>query len=130
MSKPISIYGLFSGDRCLYVGRTGNVKARTQSHGLRFRHLPSPPIFRVIKKVSAEVASQSEARTIRCYRSRGEAEFNIKLVPRVPVRQILLRVRRKMAAGITAAAARNGISLSLWMREAAEEKMAREVAAK
>lgn len=77
--KDVFIYGLFSknGKDCLYVGRSGNPKARAASH-LKTRKTNGIPFdLRIIKRSRKKFAQRNEALMIRKYKNLGQARFNI-----------------------------------------------------
>lgn len=73
----ISVYGVFIKERCVYVGRTSNLKSRRIAHVRRFRKLfGGEPDIRVLQNVSIERAPYVEWQMIRMYKEMGQADFN------------------------------------------------------
>lgn len=123
MSDIVFIYGMFVGERCVYVGRTVNPQLRAAAHRITFRTLPVQPVLKVFRKVDATEASRIEGKTIRRYRARGQAEYNIRFTQAPSTKR---RVSFKMPAAWLKKINALTDSVSDWMVEAATEKLARE----
>lgn len=68
----ITIYGLFDGDKCRYVGQTRHKDSRSKYYG---RKWPSFQ-FRVLATCDWLFRGEVEAREIRRYRAIGQCDLN------------------------------------------------------
>lgn len=77
MKRDVFIYGLFDGDRCIYVGRTRNPVGREDTHSSTFlRKLGIVVAFHVLSMASDSDASSAERAMIKKYKELGQADFN------------------------------------------------------
>lgn len=76
MTGEVIIYGLFDGDRCIYVGKTRNLTKRMYAHNHYLKFLGRPVVAMVLQQTTLERGSACERRVIRKFRKIGQAEFN------------------------------------------------------
>lgn len=73
----ITVYGLFIDGRCVYVGRTENLAARTPPNNRRcLRLYGKAPEVRSLKRVHPNRASAAEWELIRDFKTLGQADLN------------------------------------------------------
>jgi len=135
MRDAISIYGIFHGDQCLYVGRSKQPTQRFVTHRLWFRRLlnGAAPTMRILARVTKEAAGAIERRTILKYRATGQAQFNIyppvASARETTMRRVSFKLEGNTFRKCKAVASAQGITLQEWMRDAALEKLAQQEAA-
>lgn len=75
MKRPV-VYGIFSSGRCLYVGRTTQMKSRRKDHLRHYAKLCHEPEFRILKRPSFGTEANAERQAINKFKAKGEAEHN------------------------------------------------------
>lgn len=71
----VTIYGLFEGERCVYVGRTKNPEQRRAGHANKIMK-GRPFELRPLRVVKPTMASRAEATELAEWRAKGMAELN------------------------------------------------------
>lgn len=117
MKNPVYIYGLFQGERCVYVGKTTCCYSRSHAHKRRFASLEAKPFFKVLYQTTKAKASAKEREVIEYYRGLGQAECN-KWPPRVaPERKRPIYVSAETHAKLRLLAALESKSLQVLVEE-------------
>ena len=116
----ISIYGLFEGDECLYVGQTRRPTSRIIDHRKR---LSMPSIeMKIFRLCRLSDARRIETQVINAFWRRGEAVFNRKygrpkLPPDEKLRTVSFTLTRPERARVERYAAANREEFTVFIRK-------------